>query len=189
MYFIKRLRLEAHRAHLRCIRRQNDVTAIATFPYTDSALAKHLMSLDIVQKCTITLLVVPFYLAYPTKLPGKRHEALFFRLLGKTVVHIRPLIILTLGGMQQINRCVIAYTAKSLTPQARMLALVFSSLAKYRGNLLKPVARSHIGEICIFVSGHALSGKRLLQILFRARTRILVRLVRSCRGHCNLGKR
>ena len=80
----------------------DDVAAVATLPDADTCLAEHLGGLYVAQQGTIALLVVSLDGCNATELLGQLVESLFVGLAGKAVVHVSPLIVLALGGVQQI---------------------------------------------------------------------------------------
>ena len=57
MHLKVRLWMRAGGANLRSLCSYYDMTAVATFPYLNLALLEHFLSLNVVQKCTITLFV------------------------------------------------------------------------------------------------------------------------------------
>ena len=92
------LRVIAYGTYIGSLGSNNDVTAVAAFPYLDSALFKYLGSLHIFKQCTVALLVMLFNSAYSSELCGKLCKALFLGGLGKLLVHICPLAVLAVSG-------------------------------------------------------------------------------------------
>ncbi len=102
---------------------------------------------------------------HTAELGGQLGEAFLFRILGKAVVHVGPLVVFTLGGSLQIGGGV-ANAAQFLKPEFCMLLLVAGGMQKDGGNLVIPFAGRHIGKIGVLVAGLAFAGKGLLQVLF-----------------------
>jgi hypothetical protein len=96
------LRVIAYGTYIGSLGSNNDVTAVAAFPYLDSALFKYLGSLHIFKQCTVALLVMLFNSAYSSELCGKLCKALFLGGLGKLLVHICPLVVLAVSGSAEI---------------------------------------------------------------------------------------
>ena len=96
------LGMAAGGANLGCLLTHNDVTAVAALPHLDLALGKDLRHLHIVQQGTVALLTVLFNGSDQAEALGQLVEALLVGGFGEAVVHIRPLVVLTLCGREKI---------------------------------------------------------------------------------------
>ncbi len=85
-------------------------------------------------------------------------EAFFVSFTGHTVVHIRPLGVLTLGGMEQVLGG-IAQLTQSLEPQLGVFLLIFSGVQEQRSDLLIAGLLGDGGEVGVLVPGLTLTGK------------------------------
>ena len=94
-------------------------------------------------------------------------KALFLGVLRHLGIHIGPLVILALGGVQQVvGRAGNGVAVQRLEPQLGVLLLIGSGLFKDLCNLNITVF-ARLGCIeRVLVAGLALTGKRLQQILF-----------------------
>ena len=150
----------------------DDVTAVAALPDADTALAEDLGGLHVVQQGTVAFLVVLLDGRDGPELLGQLVESLLVGFAGELVIHVRPLVVLAFGGVQQVfgGR---AHAAQMVEPELGVFALVVGSLQEEGGNLLVAVPLGHGGVVGVFVAGHALAGKSGLQVLLRARAGIL----------------
>ena len=151
----------------------HDVATVAAFPNLDLALLEDLSSLHILQQGAVALLVVLLNGSHQTELSSQFVEALCFGSLGKAVVHIRPLVVLALSGMEQILGGV-ADAAQLLEPHLGMLLLVVSGLQEQRGDLLVTFLLGLGSKVGILISGHGFAGKGSLQVLLGLGTCVLV---------------
>ena len=140
-----------------------EMTAVAALPHYNSALFKYGLCLNIVEQGAVALLVALLDGGYASELLCQLVEALFVGLSGHAVIHVCPLGILTLGGMEQVFGCV-AQLAQSLEPEFCVLFLVFGSLKKEGGYLLITVLLGDACKVCIFVSCLALTCKSFPEI-------------------------
>ena len=92
--------MRACRADLRRFRAHNNVSAIAAFPDLDLALGKNLGGFHVVKQRTVALLMVFFDRGDKAEFVRELMEAFLIGGLGKTVLHVRPLVILALGGVK-----------------------------------------------------------------------------------------
>ncbi len=75
-----------------------DMAAVAALPYGTSVFCKDELVVYVLQELQITLLVLLLDGSYLAELGCNTEEALFFSLLGHTVVHVGPFVVLALGG-------------------------------------------------------------------------------------------
>ena len=102
------------------------MTAVPALPYLHFALLKYLRSLNILQQGAISLLVMFLNGAYHTEFGCQFRESFCFCSLGKLLVHIRPLVILSICGCIQICHG-ISQTLQFLKPHLCMLFFVIRS--------------------------------------------------------------
>ncbi len=174
MDFKVALGMEAYGADLGSFSAYADMSAVTAFPHCDTALAEYFVSLNIAQQRTIAFLMVLFNRGHPTELFGQGVEALLIGIPDKTVIHVGPFVVLTFSRMEKVDSRVSAHSAESLTPQFCMLLLIVGSLKEECRNLLETVFTCHGSEIGVFVTRHALAGKRLLKIFFGLSSGILI---------------
>ena len=98
------LRMSAYRANLRSVCSDYDMTTVAAFPYLHFALCKYLCHLDVFEKGTITPFVMLLDGAYHAEFCSQLRESLCFRRFCKAIIHVGPLIILTVGGCIKVCR-------------------------------------------------------------------------------------
>ena len=160
----KRLGVLADRADLRGLGAHDQVAAVAALPQGDAALFKDGLGLHVLQKCTVALLVGLFDGGNPPELGSQGGKALFLGFLCHPVMHIRPLVVLTLGGMEQVllHR---AQLTQSLEPQLGVLLLVLGGLQEQSGDLLVAGLLGYRGEVGVLIPGLGLPGKGFPQIL------------------------
>ena len=94
------------------------------------------------QQSAVALLVALLNGGYQAELGGQLWEALLLSGPGEAVVHIRPLVVFTLGGVEQILGCV-AHTIELLKPHSGVSFLVLCSLLEQGGDLLIALVLSH----------------------------------------------
>ena len=80
----------------------HDVAAVAALPHLDLTLGKDSGGFHIVQQRAVALLVVLLNGGDQTELGGQLGEALGLGGLGEALVHIRPLVVLAIGGSGQV---------------------------------------------------------------------------------------
>ena len=90
----------AHGADLGSLGAHHDVTAVAALPNLDAGLFKHLLGFHIIQQGAVALLVALFNGGHAPEFGGQRGEALGLGVLGHPLVHVRPLGVLALGGVE-----------------------------------------------------------------------------------------
>ena len=129
------LRMLADGTHVGSLGSNHQMTAVAAFPHGDAALFKDLHGFNIVQKLAVALLVSLLDGGNPTELLRQIMEAFLIRFLRHSVIHIGPLGVLTLGGMEQVFGG-IAQLAQSLEPQLCVLFFVFRGLEEQGSDLL-----------------------------------------------------
>ena len=125
----------ADRADLRSLGSYYDMSAVTTLPDGNAALLKYLHSLDVAQQLAVALLVHLLNGSYATELFSQIMESFLVSLTGHAVIHIRPLGILALSGMEQVLGS-IAQLAQSLEPQLGVFLLVLSGVEEQCGDLL-----------------------------------------------------
>ena len=129
------LRMRADRAGSRSLGTHDEVTAVAALPHGHLALLEDLLHFHVAQQGAIALLVGLFDLGDQTELRSQLLEALFLSFLGHAVVHIGPLVVLAVGGRQQVLGGV-AQLAQSLEPQLGVLLLIVGGLQEQGADLL-----------------------------------------------------
>ena len=129
----------------------HDVTAVAALPNLDLALGEDLGHLHVLQQGAIALLMVLLHSGDETETGGQLMEALLLGGLGEAVIHIGPLVVLALGGGQQVL-CGIAQQTQLLEPQLGVLLLVVGSLQEQSGDLLKALLLGNGCEIGILIT-------------------------------------
>ena len=113
----------------------DDVTAVAALPHLDLALGKDLRCLNIVQQGAVSLLVVLFNGGDQAETLGQRMETFLIGCFGKAVVHIRPLVVLTLSGGEKIFGSV-ANAVQLFEPQLGVFLLIISGFEEQCRDLL-----------------------------------------------------
>ena len=144
------LRMLADRADLRSLGSYYDMSAVTTLPDGNAALLKYLHSLDVAQQLAVALLMGLLDGSHTAELLSQLMEAFFVSFTGHTVVHIRPLGVLTLGGMEQVLGG-IAQLAQSLEPQLCVLFFVFRGLEEQGGNLLVARLLGNRGKVGVLI--------------------------------------
>ena len=138
------------------------VAAVAAFPQGDTGLLKDGLGLDVVQQGAVALLVGLLDGGNTAELLGQSMEALFFGVLSHAVIHIGPLVVLALSGVQQVLGGV-AQLAQSLEPQLGVLLLC--GLQEQRGDLLIAGLLGNGGEVGVLVPGLGFACESLPQVL------------------------
>ena len=90
--------------HLRRAGANDDVAAVPTLPHLHLTLGKHLRHLHIVQQGTVALLMVLLDGGHQTEAVGQLGKAFGLGGLGEVLVHVRPFVVLALGGGLQIHQ-------------------------------------------------------------------------------------
>ena len=158
------LRMVAGGADLGSLCADDDVPTVAALPDLDFALRENLGRLDIVQQCAVALLMVLLNGGDEAELLRELMEALFIGSLGKAVIHIRPLVVLALGGGDQILGG-IADAGKLLEPELGVLLFILGGLEEERGYLLIALLLRDACEIGVFIACLRLAGKCGLKVL------------------------
>ena len=99
------------------------MTAVAALPHLDLAFGEDLRRLYIAQQGTVALLMVLFNGGDQAEALGKFVEALLVSSLGKAVVHIRPLVVLTLRGGEKVF-CGVANAVQFFEQQLGVFLLI-----------------------------------------------------------------
>ena len=157
--------MEADRTYLGGFCADNDMAAVTAFPDSNAALSEHFHSLHVLQQGTVALLVVLLDSAHSTELCGKFGESFLLGFLCHALIHIGPLMILALGGMEKIllGR---ADTAQRLEPEFSVFLFVFGCFQEYLGDLLIAVLFGYRCEICVFIACLRFACKGFKQVLF-----------------------
>ena len=137
MYFKVALRMCAGGTQLGCVRTDDDMTAVAAFPYLNLALCKDSGGFDVLEQRAVAFLVVAFDGGNETELGSKLGKAFFFRVLCKAVIHVGPLVVFAFCRMEQVFSGV-TDAGKLLEPQLCVFLFVVGGLQKQRGDLLIP---------------------------------------------------
>ena len=103
---------------------------------------------------------------HAAELGGQLGEALLLGGLGKALVHVRPLIVLAVGGRPQVLRGA-ADALQLLEPHLRVFLFVVRCFQEEGRDLLKALLLRLGCEIGVLVSGLGFPGKGGLQIFLR----------------------
>ena len=125
----------AYGANLGCSSTDNHVSAVTALPNGNTALLEYCLLFYVVQKCAVSLLVSLLDSSNSAELCSELGKALFLSVLSKAVVHIGPLVVLTLSGVKKVLSG-IAKLTESLEPELCVLLLVLSGLKEDCGDLL-----------------------------------------------------
>ena len=139
--------------------------AVAALPHLYLALFKYRGGLHVLQQCAVSFFVVSFHLRDQTEFFRQLREALFLGGLGKSVVHIGPLVVFAGRGGSQVLLG-IADPLQLLEPHLRVLFFVFRGLQEQSRDLLIAFLFGDGGKISVFISGLRFPRKRRFQILF-----------------------
>src|SRR5574344_1093264 len=124
-------------ADFRSLLSNYDMSAVAALPDSVTLTREHETVLNVFQQFKVTLLMMALYLSHTTHLGSDLNESLLFGFLCHAVIHISPLVVLTLGSSLQVLHSVLdSSTFEILKPQLGMFFLVVSSLCEESGNLL-----------------------------------------------------
>ena len=113
----------------------HNVTAVAALPYLDLTLGKDLCHLHIVQQGTVALLMVLLNGGYQAETLGQLMKAFLIGSFGKAIVHIRPLVVLTLSGGEKVF-CGVANAVQFFEPQLGVFLLIISGFEEQCRDLL-----------------------------------------------------
>ena len=150
-------------ANLRGLLAHDDVTAVAALPHLDLALGEDLRHLHIVQQGTVALLVVLFNGGDQAETLGQRMETFLIGCFGKAVVHIRPLVVLTLSGGEKVF-CGVANAVQFFEPQLGVFLLIISGFEEQCRDLLKAFLLGLGCKIGVLVACLGLTGKGSHQV-------------------------
>ena len=131
--------MEANRADFWSFGTDADVSAVSAFPDCHTALAEYFVSLYVFQQFAVTLLMGFLYGCHSAELFCKIMKSFGIGIFCKTVIHVGPFIVFTLGCMLQVYGRVLTDTAESLAPQFGVFFLVGCSMFENRGDLLESV--------------------------------------------------
>ena len=112
---------------------------------------------------------------YEAEAGGQLREALLFSSFGEALVHVRPLVVLALGGVKEVLRRV-ADAVQFLEPHLGVFLLVFSGLGKERGDLLVALFFGHGSKVGVLVARLRFAGEGGFEVLFRLRAGVAVGL-------------
>ena len=126
----------ASRANLRSLGADNDVSAVAAFPNLYLALLEHFLGLDVLEKFAIALFLTLLDSSYEAELLCENMESFLISGLCETVIHICPLVVLSVCSLYKIVCCV-ADALEFLEPELCVLLLVVSCLEENLCNLLE----------------------------------------------------
>ena len=160
-------------AELRGLGADNDVAAVTALPNLNLALLKDLLGLHVVQESAVSVLVALLDGCNAAELGSKLLEAFFFSFLGHTVIHIGPLEVLALSGVEKILGG-IAQLTQLLEPKLCMLFLVLCGLQEQLSNLLKSSLLSHGSELGVLVSRLGFTCECFPQVLFGFGTSVFI---------------
>ena len=163
----------AHRADIRSLGPDDNVTAVAAFPDFDTALLEDRLLFDVLQKLAIALLMGFLDRANTAEFLCQLGEALFLGFFGHALVHVGPLEIFTLCRVQKVlfrGTQLIQF----LEPELGMLFLVVCRLQEQGCDLLIARLLCDGSKIRILVSGLALAGKGFPEVLLGFGSCILV---------------
>ena len=160
--------MRADGAHLGSILADDDMAAVGALPDHVAVAGEHKAALNIRQQLAVAVFVLTLDLSHFFKQESQVVKALFLGVLRHLGIHIGPLVILALGGVQQVvGRAGNGVAVQRLEPQLGVLLLIGSGLFKDLCNLNITVF-ARLGCIeRVLVAGLALTGKRGPQIFFR----------------------
>ena len=159
--------MRADGAHLGSILADDDMAAVGALPDHVAVAGEHKAALNIRQQLAVAVFVLTLDLSHFFKQESQVVKALFLGVLRHLGIHIGPLVILALGGVQQVvGRAGNGVAVQRLEPQLGVLLLIGSGLFKDLCNLnITVFARFGCIER-VLVAGLALTGKRGPQIFF-----------------------
>ena len=104
MDFKEALRMITSRTNIGSLCADDDMTAVAALLYLDLALFKYLSSFNIVEQCTVSFLMMFFDCRNKFEFCRELGESFFLGSFGKALVHIGPLVVLTVRGRRSALR-------------------------------------------------------------------------------------
>ena len=167
-------------ADLRRFLTNHDMPAVAALPHLDLALGKDFRHFHIVQQGAVALLMMLFNGGDQTEALRQLMKAFFIGGFGEAVVHIRPLVVLTLSGGEEIFGGV-ADAVQFFEPQLGVFLLVISGFKEQRRDLLVAFLLGLGCKIGVLVPGLGLTGKGSHQIFFGLSTCVF----RFFHGRCS----
>ena len=135
MQFKVALGMIAGRADLGGFRAHHDMAAVAAFPHLYFASGEDFGRFHVPEQRPVALLMVFFHRRHQAEAPRQLREPFLFGGSGKTVVHVRPLVVLAFGGVEQVLRR-IAEAVEFLEPELGVFLFVLRRFQKQRRNLL-----------------------------------------------------
>ena len=163
----------ADRTDLRRLRADDQVAAVAALPDLDAALFKDLRGLHVRQQRAVAVLVRLLDGGHAAELGGELREALLLRVSGEALVHVGPLVVLALGGVQQVVRRR-AQLAQLLEPELGVFLFVLGGLEEDRADLLIALFLGRGCEVGVFIARLGFARKGLPEVLFGLGARVLV---------------
>ena len=151
-------------AHLGSFFAHDDMTAVAALPHLDAALFEDLLGLHIFQQRAVALLVVLLDGGHAPEFGGKLGKAFLLGGDGEALIHVGPLVILTVGRGGQILGGG-ADAAQLLEPELGVFFLVVGGLQEKGCDLLKALLLGLGRKLGVLVSGLGLAGEGGLQVL------------------------
>jgi len=118
-----------------------------------------------VQQGTVAFLVVLFNGGDQAETLGQRMETFLIGCFGKAVVHIRPLVVLTLSGGEKVF-CGVANAVQFFEPQLGVFLLIISGFEEQCRDLLKAFLLGLGCKIGVLVACLGLTGKGSHQVFF-----------------------
>ena len=140
------------------------MTAVAALPHLDFALLEDGSGGDVLQQGAIALFVMFLDSANLTKLLGKFGETLFLSGLGKALVHIGPLEILTVSSSAKVLFGG-ADALKLAQPHLCVVTLVGGGVQEDLSDLLETLFLGRGSKIGVLVRCLGLAGKCSSQVL------------------------
>lgn len=145
----------AYRTHLGSLLAYDDASAVAADPDCVAVAGEFDSLLDVLEQLAVTLLMMTLYLADSAEFACDFGEALLVGLACHTIVHVGPLVVLTLCGVLEIGHCVGYLAAVEIfVPELGVLLLVVGCLLEDGCYLLITVLACLRCEVCIFVPGN-----------------------------------
>lgn len=143
-----------------------DMSAVAADPDRVAFAREHDSLLDIIEKLAVTLFMMTFDSANLTEFGCNSRETFLFGFAGHTVVHICPLIVLSLGSVAKIIQSSgNVVSVEHLEPEFSVLFLVVGSFFKDSCDLLEAILTGFRGIVGILVACLRFSGISLAEIL------------------------
>ncbi len=130
-----------------------DMSAVAADPDRVAFAREHDSLLDIIEKLAVTLFMMTFDSANLTEFGCNSRETFLFGFAGHTVVHICPLIVLSLGSVAKIIQSSgNVVSVEHLEPEFSVLFLVVGSFFKDSCDLLEAILTGFRGIVGILVA-------------------------------------